>query len=375
MADKDDTQGRADEVTDMTDNQADLYAYIEANFPWVVELGLEDLMFRMIREDASWDEIYSNIIKTPEYKEMFPGIRREDGSLRYRSEAEYLQAVDDYRSVLKDFGSYDPATDSPSNYLFWIENDVDPNELEERFQMYNALDRGTRELRDAFYIYAGLDVSVDDMYNAIVDPTYQRDLGREYDQRVTASPITYPTWLERTAKVAMDHVAEMMFDLQEQGVVDEAFVRQILSSDPAAVLQMADGIAATAYQNGTYLTADELQTAFSYALIGSAATRQGLTLTDKARVQQFIEAGVTQAQANQAYSQYAQQRFGLLGMARRANVQDINRDMYERATLLQEGDMLSLLNRVTKQETALGRTGSQFSTDLDESGRITQRGR
>lgn len=374
MADKDDTQGRSDEVSDdeLTQDQEDLRAYVSANYPWVDQLGLTDLVVELVKDDATWDEIYSSIIQTPEYKQMFPGIRREDGSMRFRSEAEYLQTVDDYRGILKDQGRYDPSRDAPGNYVYWIENDVDPNELEERFDMYNALERGSAELRAAFYVYGGLKLSTDDLYQAVVDPTYRNDLIKEYDQGSMATPMTYELFVDRSTEFAMGEVANQLFDLVESGVITDVEAREILSADPAQARQMADAIYSLGAAGGRYMTVEELTTAFSYAVLGAAATRQGLALPTKDRVQQYIEAGVQQAQANKAYSTFALQRYGLAGMAKRANVSKINQEMYERAVLLGEAGALAQYQKATKQEEALGRTKGSFSTDLDDAGRLTQ---
>jgi hypothetical protein len=62
-----------------------------------------DLINQAVIENWSEDEILARIYATPEFHQMFPGIFREDGSMRF-SAAEYRSISDNYKSIARDYG-------------------------------------------------------------------------------------------------------------------------------------------------------------------------------------------------------------------------------------------------------------------------------
>lgn len=62
-----------------------------------------DLINQAVLENWSEDEILARIYVTPEFHNMFPGIFREDGSMRF-SAAEYRSISDNYKSIARDYG-------------------------------------------------------------------------------------------------------------------------------------------------------------------------------------------------------------------------------------------------------------------------------
>lgn len=355
-----------------------LIAEIKAAFPWAYEIGFGDEIEKLIIEGATMDQIVAQVRLTDGWKAMFPAFYREDGSKNFSTEAGYLQAVSDYRNVLKDYGVYDPAQDNPNNYVAWMNLQVDANELDERFQMYRGLERGTQELRDAFYVYGGLRVTVDDLYTAVVDPTAALDMEKQYNENVAATPLDYETFLTRTTEVATEHLVEQLGWLEENGYATAATISNVLGSTPDAARQFLD-IIYTAAGNaaGTVgpMGLNELVTTYTYAMLGSAASEQGLVLPTQEKLERFVQAGVNRSRAMQAYGAYSVSQYGLAGMASRANVQQIDQSLFEEAMLLNQGSAQEVLNKAVGQEKSLGDAGGGFSTQLDKSGRLVQTGR
>ena len=375
------TQQPFDPYAMTADQEKNLIAEIRAAFPWAYEIGFGDEIERLVKEGATLDQIVAHVRQTDGWAELFPGFYRSDGSKRYSTEAQYLQGVADYRDVLKDYGVYDESQDSPQNYVSWMEYDIDPNELNTRLQTYKSLERGSQELKEAFYVYGGLRISTDDLYQATVDPSARRRLTVEYDERVSSTPLTYELYITRATEIGNERLAKQLALLQERGVVTAEAVTQLISTDPNTNRQFADILymAGAATQTsgsppGTPMSLNDLVTTYTYAMLASAATEQGLTLPSADRLEAFVQAGVTRARALQAYGTYSVAQFGLAGMAERANVGEIDQGLFEEASLLYRGDAMEAVNKAVALEEAGGRAGGGFNTQLEE-GRLVQLGR
>lgn len=349
----------------------DLLASVRALYPWAERLGLLDLVIEKIRDDASPDEVLAAIRQTDEWRAQFPAFYAEDGSKRFSTEAQYMQNVDDLRDVMKEFGVYDAALDAPMNYVGLIESGQDPNEFRSRFETYRALENGTRDLRAAFYVYGGLAIDTDDVYRMTVDPGYQQAVVQQYDENVAQSPPDYETFMNRVTEVALAELTEGVGEAIDAGIVPGSFLEQLINMDPNTARGWIDVIHTA---GDGVMSLDALNRSFQYAMLASAATEQGFGLPTRERVQEYVQAGVSRAKAVQAYSIFAQNRFGLAGMAQRAGVQKIDQSMFEEAVLLQDGQAQAALQKATDRERALGQQGGGFATRLQGS-RVEQYGR
>lgn len=345
-----------------------LLAEVRALYPWAERLGLLDLVISKIRDDASAEEILAEIRQTPEWRAQFPSFYAEDGSKRFATEAQYMAYVGDLRQVMIDYGVYDPTRESPLNYVGLIENGIDPNEFRDRMTTYRQLEQGTQELRDSFYVYAGMDVTTDDLYRMTVDPAFQTEVIDWYNVQVTQSPPDYETYITRTTEVALRHLAEGTQEAVDQGIIPNSMLEQLINIDPNVARGWLDVLQTS---SGRPLSFDELNRSFQYAMLGSAAAEQGLRLPDRDRVAEFVQAGVNRAAASRAYSAFAQQRFGLAGMAQRAGVQGIDQSLFEEATLLADGRAQDVLRKAQGRERALGAGGGGFAQRM-EGDRIVQ---
>lgn len=323
-------------------------------YTWVQRLGLQNEVDRLI-EGGTTDEmaILAEIRKLPQHMDLFPGLFREDGSLRM-TEAQYFEQLDQYQTVYASFGNQ-VENFGPYEMAQMLDNNISVNEFQQRYTLYEQLRRGGNDIRDAFYVYAGIRMSDDDLYDYVVDGSIRETFDARYDQETLLNPPTYEQFITRATEAGLTRVANSLSDLQGSGVeIGQARLAiQNLNQDFAR--QMTDAIF-----NGTTGTPlaslNELMNAFTYAMIGGAASAQGLSLPTGERIEEFRQAGVDRAAAMQGYSEFAMNQQSLLGQVQRlnSNMQFTQQD-FEDAVFLQDADKRLLLERAAAREAAYGR--------------------
>lgn len=344
-------------------------------YPWIQELGLTDLVMGLITDDMPGSGILEAVYKSEPYQKMFPGMYDENGRRRFASEREYMDRVEDYRTVLREFNAYDPAEDLPMNFAGFMAQGIQPGELQKRFSMYREVERAGQDVKDAYYVYAGMDVTTDDLYRAMVNPSFADQLQGEYDRNVAQNTFDYETFITRATERGLQRVAEQLEIMQSRGLVTSGVVSNLLAVDP----NFAREVMGALFTGGDFnankpLALDELETTFEYAMIGSAAKEQGLEMPTRERVARLRAAGVDRAKALRSYGAFSEQRTALRAMADRAKGDSITQSLYEDAVFLGSGEAQRELDRATSGERSLGANRGGFQ--LGQSGRrITQSGR
>ena len=345
-------------------------------FPWVAKLGpnMADKVIGWVKDGFVGDGLLAQLRNSPEWGARFPGFYTEDGSLRFTNEAAYMRTVDDYRDQLKDFGYYDPATESAQDYSALMEAGVDANELGDRLSTYRELESGSQELRDAFYVHAGLNVSVDDLFDAVIDPEKKKALEDAYNEATLAGTTDYETFIGRATTVGIKRLSDSLGALQASGQISEADVQKVLRMDPL----FAQSLMGAIYQNPSgkdFLNLEELETAFEYAVLGSAATEAGFAMPDNETLEKFIAQGIDGARLRTAYNSLGQRKGALQGMmARASRSPGVSVSQVQSAF---EGSMLgesSELRYAQAAESALGQAGGGFAAQR-AGNRLAQPGR
>jgi hypothetical protein len=167
-------------------------AELKAAYPWTEQLGLTAQWFQQTAAEATGpDEILVKIRATPQYKQLFPAIRRTDGSLRM-NEAQYLARGQDFRRLLTQHG-FDPNEySSPASLVGFYEAETDPNELRDRLTVWRQIQDSGPRVKDAFYVYAGLSIELDDLFEAAVDPAAGQRLTEAYNASSLPARSTTP---------------------------------------------------------------------------------------------------------------------------------------------------------------------------------------
>ena len=352
---------------------ADLYGM----FPWLSILGITPAQVHdWVVNLASPDAILEALRKTPQYQARFPAIRRMDGTL-VSTEAQYLNTEANYRQILRQNGRPDQAYDNPADFIAFFNNEIDPNELQQRFQTYNQLDRAGQDTKDAFYVYAGMKLTTDDLYQATVSPEFAQTMTDEYNQRVAAQPLDYQTWITRATEAGLSRVAGTLTTLQNNGAVTGEAVSQVLSTDPGFARTMMDALFHGGDPNtNRTLNLTELMNSFEYAMVGSAATGQGLELPSLERIRAIRQAGIDRTKALDAYSQFAQNKNLLAGMVDRLNegAGTFGQNEFEKAVMLRSAPEAQLLAQAQAKEQAAGARSGEAGFSLGANGQLQQRG-
>ena len=258
-------------------------AYVFSVFPWLEQMGLQAEIRQWLIDGLEGEALLGALRKTPQYQQMFPWIKREDGTLRM-TESEYLKAQTEYRQLMRQYGFEPPK--NAMEYGAFFTGEVSPDELKERLEVYRGIERAGRPAREAFYIYAGMKLSVDDMYEALVEPQRWSALESEYNVRVAQNPLDYDTWVARSTEVGLQRVTDTLKAMENEGAVTGTAIERVRAVNPDFAKQMMD----TLYHggdpgSGEYMESlDELLATFEEAMIGSAASSAGLGLPDKQRV-------------------------------------------------------------------------------------------
>jgi hypothetical protein len=351
-----------------------MISYLKANFPWLERVGASaDWLRQQAIDVAQPDEILTRLRQTSGYKAATQGIQRADGTLRM-SEKDFFDRTNDFRKVLKQYGRSDYEYDNPNDLLSFFESEVDPNELKQRLETYQAIDRSSQDMKDAFYVYAGMRVSTDDLYNATVRPESQRQMQDEYMQRTSAAPLDYQTWITRATEAGLNRVTKRLQDEQSNGALTGQAVSSVMSIDPAFARQMADVLHTGS--NGTRtLELPELMHAFETAMIGSAASANGLQLPDAQRIEEFRQAGVDRAKALKSYGDFGVKKNLLDAVVQRATGgKTFDQKQFEDASFLHTKDASNLLEQGLAGEQAAGFRSGAGAISQGRDGLVKQGG-
>jgi hypothetical protein len=353
--------------TGSTRSTTDLISQLRFMFPWFDQIGMSPEWFQELAAQSSTpEEVVLRLRQEPNYRRRFPGLWREDGSLRM-SEAEYLQSEQNKRQLLRQYGFDEKDYDTPSKLAGFFEAEVDDNELQERLDTYARLRDGSQAVRDSFYVYAGLDVSVDDLFEATVNKDFEAQLTGAYRERLAAG-FDYETFITRATEVAGARVAELV------SRDDNMLTIKNMPNDPAVARQILDVLYSTGEPGAGTLSLQELLAAYEEAVIGAAASNAGLGIPTKDRVAQIRAAGIERARAQQAYLEFGRRAGSLSGAAQRTGQGAIDRSRFEDAAFFGNASATRALETAAAAETAAGASGGSFRFGESRSGSLFQRG-
>lgn len=344
---------------------------IRGLFPWAETLGMTEFISELIMEGATSYEIVAQVRASDQYKQMFPGMIAEDGTRRFQYERDYLEQVDNYRTVLQQAGMYNADVESPLDYVEFMASNIAPDELRERITVYQQIQMGSQELKDQFYIYAGMEITDDDLFEAVINPEFGQELRDEFDRTVAAGDLDYATYISRATERGLANVSDLLQGMRDEGLVSGEAVQRIRDLDPDFAREVMGVIA---NQGTSTLGYDALSYAFQYALLGSAATEQGLTAPSAEMVERLRAAGVDRSKAMAAYGAYANTQNLVSGMVQRATGEEFGQKEFEEAVLLGEARSVDLLDRARGLEQSYARRSGGFTTG-QEGSRFTQSGR
>lgn len=346
-----------------------------ADFPWLQQIGLDAAFLQeMVASSSGEAEMVSKIRQSTPYKQRFPGLYRGDGSMRM-NEAQYLSRESEFATLALRYGWGDRFDISkPSSFVGVFDSEQDPNEFESRLKTYRQLQESGQNTIDAFYVYAGLNVTTDDLFNATIDPAARQNLSDTYNQAVAKSPFDYTTWISRATEVGLNRVADTLNTLKANGAVTGAAVQTVMRTDPNFARQIMDALYHGAGTGGGTLQLDELLSSFEYAAIGAAATNAGLSLPTKERIAQIRAAGIDRAAAAKAYGSYGASSTNYSEMVRRATGNEFKQGDFESAVFLGDSARQAALQTGLSREENAGKQVGTAGFNQDRRGRLNQQG-
>lgn len=357
--------------------EANLINDLRTAFPWIDEIGLSPAWFQeTAAEAASSSEIVQRIRQTPQYKMRFPGLTRADGTLRM-NEAQYVAQEADYRTLLRQYGyDVDSEFKTPATLVGFFQGDIAPDELKDRLAIYRQVQQGGQKIKDAFFVYAGLDISDDDLYEAIVDPAAEQNLHNAYNQKVAGQAFDYQTWITRATQVGLRNVATELNRLKGRGALSAEAVQRIQSVDPTFARQIMDAIYTGGQLGGQAgsLSLQELLDSFEFAAIGSAAQNAGLELPTKDRLAEIRAAGVDRQKAISGYQEFGKNATAFAAAVQRARGTAFGQKEFEAGQFLGDAAASRDFESGLAYMQAAGKTQGSFQFDQSKQGRFVQHG-
>jgi len=359
--------------------------WVLKHFPWAKDLNLGAMITAAVTEGTDTDVLIAQVRDTPQYRATFPGITDEEGRMRFLDEQSYVDQVREYRNVLIDAGSiggreiFNPDTENPVDYATLMERGISTDELGTRLDTYRSLVNNSAHVRATFKIYANMDVSIDDLYQAVVDPEASRTLIGRYNQNVLDAEFDYSSWVANATDAALEATTETLNNLQAQGALPEGALARINSLSTEQAQGLVEALYIGEPGADRLLELDEMIEAFQFALIGGAASEQGLVAPSMERVGSFRQAGIDRAKALKGYGAFVNQGSLIESMIRRTNIQGegeatFGQEEFENAVFLSQAPETDLLTRARQSEMAGARTPGGFAT-TSRGARLAQPGR
>ena len=352
--------------------------FILEHYPWAEGLGLIDMIVEAVEAGTDANVLLAKIRNTPQWKATFPAIKDDQGRMRFKNENDYITRVRDYQEVLRDAGMLNEATENPLDYAALIERGIDHTELASRINEYQTLSEHSVGVRAAFRVYANMDVSNDQLYQAIIDPEASEALIEEYNRNILSADFSYEDFVARATDFSLQAALETISKMEIDGTVPTGTVARIrgLDTDQAQALVEALYLGDSA-DGEAFLDLDEIVQSVQYALIGGAAEEQGLVAPSLERVKEIRSAGITRAKALTAYGQYANQGDLMNSMISRTNMTSdrFTQQDFEEAQFLARPEETDLLVRGVQAEQSLAAPSGQFSVAGGRGGRLVQPGR
>jgi hypothetical protein len=251
-----------------------------------------------------------------------------------------------------------------------------PDVVNDRLEIWDYVKSAGQRVKETFYVYAGMSITDDDLFEAVVDGGREQQLYSQYNQEKAAQAFDYPGWIGRAYQVANTRVATELDRLQKSGALTAQAVQRILSVDPNFGRQMMDMIYTGGDPRGGHAGTLDLQTlinAYEFSAIGAAALEGGLVLPTRERLFEIRAAGVEREQAMKAYRDYGRDKNKLAAAVARARGLNFGQTQFEQAEFLGNSAQARNLTAGINYMEAAGKGSGQFRFTEDK-GRITQLG-
>lgn len=355
----------------------DLWAQLQELYPALRALNFTSAWLQnAIADSSSPAELAARVRQTAQYKQRFQGMYRPDGTQRW-TEAEHIRREDEIRTVLRNHGvNVDAEYSSPASLIGFHQSELAPDTLDDRLEIWDYVRTAGQRIKETFYVYAGMSLTDDDLFESVVDGAREQQLALEYNRNKAAMAFDYAGWIGRAYQTANTRVADELNRLQMSGALTADAVQRVLAVDPEFGRSIMDAIYTGGEGRGGHAGALDLQTllnAYEFAAIGATATEAGLVLPTRERLFEIRAAGVQREQAMKAYREYGRDQNRLAAAVRRARGIGFGQQQFEQAEFLGNAGEARNLQAGLNYMEAAGRSTGAFRFTEDQ-GRITQLG-
>jgi hypothetical protein len=348
--------------------------------PWLQTLGISAARLKELAATSSGaSELMAKLRQEDVVKRRTQAMYRADGSRRFSTEAELFAWEDQVRDVLRRSGAdVDREYATPETLIGFAENNLSPDEIRDRLQVWKGVKEAGQRAREIFYVYAGLNFTDDDLYEALVD----RGRGQELQNSVNAgvaqqlsSPNAWEAWIDRARQAGNARVVDVLTKAQQQGSTTAAAVQRVINIDPAFANQIMDSLYTGGDPDaGDFLDLTSMLDAYEFMAVGAAAVGAGLELPGRERLAEIRAAGIERAQAVDAYQQFGLNKDRLSAAVQRSRGSTFTQAEFENATFF--GDLEARREQEAGEAYArgAGRGSGQFSFGRGKRGQFVQAG-
>jgi len=190
--------------------------------------------------------------------EVYPGIKRDDGSLRM-TEQEYIAAKDNMRASLRDYNLN--ATEFEDDMTSAISGDVSPLEFKQRLDAgYEGVVNNIPQVKQAYLDNFGIDLPDESIFAMFVSPTVATKI---LEGNIRASQVIGEAEVAGFGNIS----AQVAQSLSQQGLTQEAARKgfgaaslSLMGIQSSAASQGRETVTASEYVQATQLgNAEELQ--------------------------------------------------------------------------------------------------------------------
>lgn len=359
---------------------AQLWQDVLENNPWLQNLGISTARLKELAATSSGtSELMNRLMEEDVVKRRTQAMKRADGTRRFATVAELFSWEEQVRSVLRQAGvDVDREYAGPETLIGFAESNLAPDEIRDRLQVWKGVKETGQRAREIFYVYSGLNVTDDDLYEALVDRGRSQELQNTVNKAVAAklsSPNAWAGWIDRARQAGQARLVTIFEQAQRQGATYGATIQRVINVDPTFGNQLMDSL----YHGGdpdagNFLDLTALLDAYEFMAIGAAAEGAGLDLPTKERLAQIRAAGIERSQAINAYQQFGLDRDKLNAAVQRARGQTFTQGDFENATFFGDLNAQRELESGEAYMTSAGRQQGQFSFARGQRGQFVQSG-
>jgi hypothetical protein len=357
-----------------------LWEEIFLSFPELQTLGVTANQLKEIRATSSgMAEMVEKLRGLDVVKRRTQAMYRADGSRRFSTEAELFAWEDQVRDVLRRAGEdVDRNYATPETLIGFAENNLSPDEIRDRLQVWKGVKENGQRAREIFYVYAGLNFNDDDLYEALVDRGKGQNLQNSVNAGVAtqlSSPNAWESWIDRARQAGNARVVGILQQAQQQGSTTAAAVQRVINVDPAFANQIMDSL----YNGGDpdagdFLDLTAMLDAYEFMAVGAAAEGAGLELPTLERLKEIRGAGIERSKAVDSYQQFGLNKDRLNAAVLRARGQSFTQADFENATFFGDVTARQELEAGEANMAAAGRRQGQFAFGRAPGGQFVQTG-